>query len=126
MRYPRQVRAVLFAASAMVALPQSAASVEPSASSTAPPDAIEQRRLEQSEKIAAGRKDGGITWGERRALAREQRRIATLAYRAASDGEITPEERAVIQSAQDTADRHIAWQRQNPRVRGLWWRMTGR
>lgn len=89
-------------------------------------EAIERREADQAASIAAGRRDGGLTWWEKLRLQREQRRIDKLEAQALEDGKITKREYRDLRAAQNGASHHISSERHDQQVRGWWWRTFAR
>ena len=70
-----------------------------------------KREAVQRDRIRDGVRDGSLTRREAGRLAREHKRIQGLAGKIASDGEVTPREKAAMEHTQDQASKRIAQER---------------
>jgi len=68
---------------------------------------VDQRQVEQQQRIDQGVASGQLTEREANRLNKEQEHINTMETKAKSDGVVTKKERAKIEHAQDRASRHI-------------------
>jgi hypothetical protein len=66
------------------------------------------RAKKQQKRIRDGIRDRSLTPAEAARLEREQKRLAELGKKIASDGTVTPAEKALMDKAQDKASKHIA------------------
>ena len=70
-----------------------------------------KREAIQRDRIGGGVRDRSLTPREAKRLAKEQKRIRDMAKDMASDGTVTPGEKARLEHAQDRASKHIAKER---------------
>lgn len=92
------------------ALPASAHSVRP----------VDRNLDKQAEQIESGRRSGGITWTEGRALRAEQRDIARTRDAFLADGHLSKREARVLYKKQQRAAWHIVNEKYDGRRR-VWW-----
>lgn len=72
---------------------------------------VDQRQVEQAQRIDQGVASGELSRREARRLERDQQHVENVEARAKADGVVTPRERARLDRAQDTQSRHIARQK---------------
>lgn len=78
---------------------------------------IDQRQINQQNRINQGVQSGSLTPNEAASLERGQARVQNMENRAKADGVVTPQERRRIHRAQDTQNRQIAKKKHNRRHR---------
>lgn len=78
---------------------------------------IDQRQINQQNRIDQGVQSGSLTPKEAARLERGQARIQDMENRAKADGVVTPRERQRIRHAQDVQNRQIAQKKHNRRHR---------
>lgn len=98
-----------------IALFLSAAAVTAHAQTATP--GVTSSQVHQTKRIAQGVKSGELTRKERKALARQQRRINRSKKVAKADGMVTPKERAVLNARQKNASRNIYRQKHDGQSR---------
>ncbi len=77
---------------------------------------IEQRQLNQQQRIYNGVRNGSLTPGEAARLEREQARIERQERRLKADGDFTPRERASVQKHLNRSSKHVYRAKHNGRV----------
>lgn len=78
---------------------------------------VDQRQLNQQQRIDQGVQSGALTRQEAARLGRGQARVDAMENRANADGKVTPRERQRLNQAQDVQNRNIARAKHNRRVR---------
>ena len=78
---------------------------------------IDQRQIDQAQRIDQGVASGQLTRREAARLERGQARVDALESRAKSDGVVTARERARIQHAQNVESRRIQRQKHDRQIR---------
>ena len=94
----------------------SAAITLPAYAQTATPG-IDQRQMNQEQRIDQGIASGQLTQRETNRLERGQDRVDNLENRAKSDGVVTARERARVQHAQNVESKRIYRQKHDRQVR---------
>lgn len=88
----------------------------PAFAQTATPG-IDQRQMNQEQRIDQGIASGQLTQRETNRLERGQQRVDNLENRAKSDGVVTARERARVQHAQNVESKRIYRQKHDRQVR---------
>ena len=89
----------------------------PPVTDPAPHGPMNQREMNQHERIAAGKQSGEITRREARRLHAEQKAVDRAQNKAAADGTVSARERQRIQRLQSRADRDIRRQKHDGATR---------
>lgn len=78
---------------------------------------VDQRQIEQQQRIGQGVQSGSLTAGEAVRLEKGQAHVQAVENRAKADGVVTPAERAHLQHAQNVQSRRIAQEKHDRRHR---------
>jgi len=113
------MKLALFAVAATLALASAAIFAQATATTTTPPPTINQRKVDQQDRIAQGVKSGELTAGETSHLEHQEAGInkEESGMKAQDNGHLTAQDRKTINHQQNQESRRIYRDKHNARVR---------